>query len=601
VESKENPINITVPEQNIASLSFCETSVTALEQWVSELPMANVGETARQLYHAIIEINRLITTPPNRLQFLEVVRPAIYYVCAELSKHYINHSVTLPEKKHKIANLSQALQVHLASGYKEVIVDSQNLPKSEKQKKILATACHRMINEYSRTVLRSCQLYCPSPMKVWLECHTIYRYAEAHDLLKYPVKDEQNQHRDTTTIADAYKRLLLLGCCKPNQLRQNDLGLTFHLFEEWTNLVKVGQFHASNAIFVINMHKDAPPIYRSLLHSTIDDIYYGLDTTELVNLIIDYFSEQESKSGETPFKLPVPVPDQLLAHLSQSLGILTKRTFKRIPSHGHLHICAGLSATHYFCSGEQDFSTQLLHDMIEKHQQEENIFLRRSNTKNDAWSGAFDADKGDGSHSSTPINFNRPIYEDEEKAKKHSYHSYIVPLLNTSPGGYCLQWPNQIPGSIQAGEIVGIRESTNHNWSLAVIRWIRQIRQQGTQIGIELLAPLAEPCGVQLLQKTGAPSEYLRALLLPELSAIGQPATLITPRLPFQTGQKVFINQRGEETKCQLSKRVTATGSFSQFELKFYSSQTSAVEEPPKNPLKTENQEDNFDSLWPTL
>jgi len=192
-------------------------------------------------------------------------------------------------------------------------------------------------------------------------------------------------------------------------------------------------------------------------------------------------------------------------------------------------------------------------------------------------------------------------YEDEEKAKKHSYHSYIVPLLNTSPGGYCLQWPNQIPGSIQAGEIVGIRESTNHNWSLAVIRWIRQIRQQGTQIGIELLAPLAEPCGVQLLQKTGAPSEYLRALLLPELSAIGQPATLITPRLPFQTGQKVFINQRGEETKCQLSKRVTATGSFSQFELKFYSSQTSAVEEPPKNPLKTENQEDNFDSLWPTL
>jgi hypothetical protein len=601
VESNENRLNLSVPEQNIASLSFCDVSETHLEHWVSGLPMANVGETARQLYHAIIELNHLIISPQNRLTLLEVIRPPIYYVCAELSKHYLNQSVTLPEKKHKIANLSQALQVHLATGYKEVIVDSLPLSKSDKVKKNLAIAGHRILSELSRTILRSCQLYCPSPQRVWMECHEVYRFAEETGLLKISVRDSQNQHKENTTIADAYKRLLMLGCCKPNQLRQNDLGLVFHLFEEWTPFVDVGQFHASSAVFVINMNKDAPPIYRSLLHSTIDDLYYGFDTSDLVHRITEHFSHDPKSHEESPLPLPVKVQDQLLAHLSQSLGILTKRTFKRIPSNGHLHICAGLSATHYFCSGEVEFSTQLIHDLVEKHQQmDDNIFLRRTKTKNDAWANAFDAEQGDGAHASTPINFNRPIYDSEEKLKKHAYRSYHVPLLNTSPGGYCLQWPNEIPGSIQAGEIVGIRESTHHNWSLAVIRWIRQVKQQGTQIGIELLAPMAEPCGVQLIQKTGAPSEYLRGLLLPELSAIGQPATLITPRLPFQTGQKVSLNQHGDETKCQLSKRVTATGSFSQFELKFFSKKAPSSGE-KESTRSSSASEDDFDSLWPTL
>ena len=394
MESNENRLNLSVPEQNIASLSFCDVSETHLEHWVSGLPMANVGETARQLYHAIIELNHLIISPQNRLTLLEVIRPPIYYVCAELSKHYLNQSVTLPEKKHKIANLSQALQVHLATGYKEVIVDSLPLSKSDKVKKNLAIAGHRILSELSRTILRSCQLYCPSPQRVWMECHEVYRFAEESGLLKISVRDSQNQHKENTTISDAYKRLLMLGCCKPNQLRQNDLGLVFHLFEEWTPFVDVGQFHASSAVFVINMNKDAPPIYRSLLHSTIDDLYYGFDTSDLVHRITEHFSHDPKSHEASPLPLPVKVQDQLLAHLSQSLGILTKRTFKRIPSNGHLHICAGLSATHYFCSGEVEFSTQLIHDLVEKHQQmDDNIFLRRTKTKNDAWANAFYAEQ----------------------------------------------------------------------------------------------------------------------------------------------------------------------------------------------------------------
>jgi hypothetical protein len=56
-------------------------------------------------------------------------------------------------------------------------------------------------------------------------------------------------------------------------------------------------------------------------------------------------------------------------------------------------------------------------------------------------------------------------------------------------------------------------------WSVAVVRWIRQVRGGGTQMGIELIAPHAQACGLQLVRKAEQNSQYLRALLLPEISA----------------------------------------------------------------------------------
>ena len=103
---------------------------------------------------------------------------------------------------------------------------------------------------------------------------------------------------------------------------------------------------------------------------------------------------------------------------------------------------------------------------------------------------------------------------------------------------------------------------------------------------------------MQLLQKTGDPSEYLRGMLLPELSGIGQSATLITPRLPFQSGHKVSIKFSDTEGKCQLETRVSATGSFSQFEL---SESTHLKPEMETENLNKQSSDDDFDSLWPTL
>ena len=79
--NKQSPhllLRVPVPEKQ--GLSFCEANPRELKRWIAGLPKANIGETARQLYQSLVELNQLITPADNRLQLLELIRPEVYYL-----------------------------------------------------------------------------------------------------------------------------------------------------------------------------------------------------------------------------------------------------------------------------------------------------------------------------------------------------------------------------------------------------------------------------------------------------------------------------------------------------------------------------------------
>ncbi|MFO7530797.1 MAG: GTPase [Marinobacter sp.] len=595
--------DLRVPEQKTTTLSFCETAPKPFRNWVEQLPMANIGEVSRQLYHAIIELNHLSAAPQQRLQFLELIREKIHYVCNELSRHYLGLAVALPEKQRKIANLAQALQMHLATGYKLCILDGLDNGGLDKNRKPVTMAIHRAISELSATILRSHQLYCPSPARSWLECHRLYRFAHRNGMAHLQIEDNTLKSRRTSSLADSYKRVLLLGCARPNQLRQSELSLAYELFETWTEQTRCGPDIGEDSLFVVNMERDNPPIYRSLIDNQPGDESFGFDTRDLSSMVSETLQARRShQEKETPLRILANVSDTLLTHLSQALGILAKRNFNRVASQGTLEVCVGLTAVHYFIAGEKSF-TEFVSGNASIREEEDNHFLTEAKKAEDAWAGAHDAGPSEERHSSpdTPINFRGSYFGKpaaEPVAEKNLPRSHEALLINTSPGGYCVGWEANVPPSIQAGEILGVREQQSHPWSIAVVRWIRQVKYQGTQVGIELLAPSAAPCGVRLLQKIGNNSEYLRGLMLPEICVVNQAATLITPRLPFQSGSRISLLHDGRQDQGTLGRKVSSTGSISQFELKLQNNAPLNIASQSDAPVASE---DEFDSLWPSL
>ncbi|GGD00591.1 hypothetical protein GCM10007418_19820 [Halopseudomonas salina] len=595
MDSNAQKLNLRIPQQSLKSLSFAESSEKGIVHWIANLPKANIGETARQLYQGLIEINQLEISPEKRLAILEQIRPQVHYVCSALSRYYLGQSIVLEDKPRKVANLSQSLQNHLANGYKIVVAQERQV-RSRDHGPIIGLAIQRAMRGLCGPLLRAFQLYCPVADGVWVELHQLYQLARKRNLHLQPIQDNESLEGKPLSVEQCYLIALLMGSARPNQMRQSAMGKLFAVLEDWSKLASLLPPDDPKTLFIINPTMDCPPRYRSLIRDEDLSESLGLSTDKLVGAIKEYMLNGESKTG---LRVPDGLGVEMLQHLSQSWGDLAERTFNRVPGRGTLKISIGMSATH-FRIAQNTFA-----NFISADERDINPFSDSAQrARQEGWSSAFDG--GGQSVDWEPsnveqINYNELGDNSADEGEEH-YPIHALPIVNHSPGGFCLTWPKEVPKQLQAGELLGVQEESDQDWSLAVVRWIRQVRGGGTQMGVELIAPHCTPCAAKLIRKTEQPSQYLRALILPEVTAIDRPATIITPRVPFSVNSKVMILQGNREIRGHLTDRVAASGSFSQFEYRL-------IEEPgdPKNKPQpagsalTVSTDDDFDSLWKSL
>jgi hypothetical protein len=595
--SETNPsLLLRAPIPTQSRLSFCDATPRDLKRWIANLPKANIGETARLLYQGLSELNQLFTPSDNRLQLLELLRPEVYYVCKHLERHFLHQAIVLDERSRKIANLCQALQSHLAIGYKQIVI--RVAPRLSKDRAPLLTqALQRAIHCLNGALIRATQLYCPVPEGVWLELHQLYRIGCEHQLQHQNVRDEPNSQAHNLSIERTYVVALLLGASRCNQLRQNQIARLAEVLEPWSQWVKLQPGKPDNGLFAIAPNLDTGPRYRSKFLAEEQKSLLGIDPQPLVAAIEVHLQQSADKAS------PLPVPAGLnldtLQHLHAAWGQAAERSFQRTVGHGTLTLCVGMSALHFYLGGQRSFS-----DILKKPGARPAQFSATdpAGRAKDQWSQAFDAAPHGTADTLLPyeeIEYPHLQNDDSHEATGRQQHfpTYALPVINHSPGGYCLAWPGTVPAELQAGEMVGIEDTAGQGWSVAVVRWIRQVRGGGTQMGIELVAPHAEPCGLQLMRAHDDHSQYLRALLLPAISAIDLPATLLTPRLPFQEGNNVLINTNGQERQAGLERRVASTNSFNQFAYRLL--EVARNENAAQSGVVGAAQE--FDSLWRSL
>jgi len=593
-------LRLRVPTPEQTHLSFCKPNARDLKLWIRNLPKANIGETARLLYQALIELNQFITPADNRVQLLELLRPEVMFINSQLGKHFLNNSIMLDERAQKVANLSQALQNHLTTGYKLVIIDS-----IAQRSSILAIALQRTLHSMYASLVRSYQLYYPAVSNFWLELHQVYWLARKKNLHTQPIRDALLNTITEQSIEAAYSCALLLSCSRINQMRQSDIAIVAQTLPSWCQLATLQNADLPSSLFIVNLNSDAPPRYKELIAEDNNPARLGFNTQELAEALLEYQKSLDNKKIKPRIKVPDSMSSTLLAQLCSAWGDIAKRDFQRTSSKGTLQMCLGMSAVHYYLAGQEPFDKTL------KLQQISLVEYQTDNRTPDIWASAIDAEvTGEEEALQTDfIEYEPASVTDESYVEEHDetlantealYPVYPLNIVNHSPGGYCLAWHAKPPPQLQAGEIIALREAEERPWATAVIRWIRQVGTNNTQIGIELIAPNAQPCGLQLLRSSEKSSHFLRALLVPEIPALSRPASVIAPRIPFQEGHKVAINQQGKELKAMLSKRSLHTGSISQFEYRLLVP-SQPVETRTTPTVKDVPKSEDFDSLWKSL
>lgn len=547
---------LRLPQPELARLSFCASNKPAhVAAWAAQLPVTRVSYSSALLYKALPEVSLLQAAPEQRLAILECLHPYVQQAIGGLAKHYLGKPLMLPEGAMKSAVVSQALQKHLTTGYLLCARDLLLQPRAA-QAGSLALSLHRTMAGLSHQLLLSAQLYTSPPPQLWLQAHTTYRLAEALDMHQQALPDPGLSSRSNISTHQIYLRMLLLHCANPSQLTQPDILRVHEALEDWVQLAALSDSPAAGDIYAISMGDNSPPIYTSFAANASSPTLRYLHLTRLT----DAMEKVVQGSYDATLKIPVGLNTATLEHCLSRWQSRHERQLQRQPTHGMVEVVVGLTAIHTRLSASNPLPAFAGSTIPISGQARFDARILSSEV--DPWAEAFDAGSA-GSTGGAPLTY-RTAAPAPERDAGASQPSFQVDLIDSSHGGFCLQWQSEMPAQVRAGELLAVRSHPQSAWILCVIRWARQVRG-ASQLGLQILAHGAEPLAAQVINKSGQNSEFLRVLRLPGAPQSGQERTLLTAALPFRRQQKVNLIGPQGKSLVQLTDSLIATSCINHF------------------------------------
>jgi len=534
------PLVLSVPSLSARSPDDMELQPPKVKKWLEDLPLLNIAETSRKLLSTLAIHNRVEFDNPCRLELLELFRHPVNEISLELTKQYIGLPLPLSEKHKTIAEQNRQLQMELANGYKRIVLNSADKAGDRKELTMLALTVQRAIRHLTGVLTASYQIYAPYPDGTWQEIHALFTYAEKSGIIEIEVDDPLNKALAKSSVSHAYKQALLLDFSDPYHLPSRMIDRIHHYLDRWASLAQltdVTQTYNPTCQFLIDHEKDHAGIVYSA--DTVPDKLNHCRLLNTVELARQAHAQLTLiKSGQTP--PPEGLQENFFQEAGQDLlkrsisawGINPQRSFRRSQRSGHrVDIAVGLDAINYWINGGKKFvvSSNFVGPMPQRTQ--------------------------------------LGIEEKKPAAARMSEREYSTwDVEDESAGGLSLSKSGQIRVPVQVGDLVITRASSEvGSWGVGVIRWVKSAASSNIEIGIQHLAPNADPVVIKTVSENKVESDFLPALLLPEIKPLKQPQTLIVQRGICKPGAEIFMDNGYRLYRIAPTRLVEASHSFEQF------------------------------------
>jgi len=532
---KELISKLTVPEQNLSNLMFCNgRKPSHVKSWLDGLRLTQIMPSAASLYRAIPEIPRLKCDAKTRLEILELMRHPLQSIARGLTKEFLNQPVLLPESSKKTAIITLALYKHLLDGYLAVVSElTTKKMTGGKHQDIYGLSIHRALATIGLLLLRSNQMYSPIPKGLWQNAHVLFQLAETFNLSDFVAQDEYNlvnsHDASNTFIRSNYARILMLDCSHPNQLGQNDLSSLYDAFEKWSVYLKLTNYAPDhpNVYWLIDVNTDSGPYNKTRPYGN-DAI---TDASCIKSIIL---SDLIAKLDRINKELKFPLSPILLDHIKYCWELSIPRPEERRRTKGEAEVVIGLGDIHIMLSQNKSFEQFLNQEAKDNN---EDISLQGITPNKN-----FDA----------------------AEEKETSYSKHVVTVQNMSKGGFCVLWKGETPNKLEAGEILALKDTSKRPPLICAVRWLR-LCKQGVQLGLQIITDKATPFAVAQTYDTGGYADFTRALYVSASSLNDNPATLLTFVKPFQSGDRIKIHDGKEASTVYLSNSLYATRCIQQF------------------------------------
>jgi cyclic-di-GMP-binding protein len=603
-----NHIGLRVPEQLPPKGKPFYLNDKEIATWVEQLPIANVGETSRQIFQTLREFNRTLMPSKRRLLSVASFRKPLSFIATSLSKHYLGSGFPLSDKAYKIAVLNRELHSGLATAYKAAIIDLLMENQGKPDRKLLVQAIHHCMSYLSRAILLSVLVYDPYPKRIWRELHVLHRLATRYGVETVMVEGSLESHGKSSSIDEAYRRCVLFSLASPYKMRQKDNILVFDTLLEWSHLARLHNYDDApeDATIIVRQDTDLAPSHEISIADANTKYLLKLDASPLIVQLRNQFSESPQESGNL---WGINALDKsLVRQLIKLWSKAQKRAFVRTKLNFELRIAVGLRSIHKLITSSDDSAKPEA-----KHDDDgtwiENAFAADTHLKISPHfslmpmeASSHNPRRGDFEEFgplSRDIDDSNPAVQiwESESSKNIEPITNTFKTINESAGGYCLDWSgNEIP-KIQVGELIGVQTAMSANqFGVGMVRWMRRTRHESLQVGVQMIAPNAMAITARL--ESNKKGELTECLLLPEVGTSGQPTSFISPICPFKLGDALIVNDGENIREIKLTRLLEASGAISQFQFVYLDEGAVTGADESQEGF---GEDTDFDNLWSTL
>ncbi len=233
----KNSFFLVIPTQQDDPVSVKLYTESAVQQWVAELPIANLAHSARALYDFIRKSNELLMPVQQRMEVLEGLRHSYLIIEDNMRSRLIKTGFPKSENEHKIYHVLINIEREYAIAYWIIVREQTRRQLSWFQGKEVALAVQRVIKGLSSVVVTHYIMSLPIPEWVWIDLHSLYKLGLKIKKESTKVADESCLVTRSSSIQESYQQIILLSLAEPRGLMPREIPQVYVFTEVLSGLI----------------------------------------------------------------------------------------------------------------------------------------------------------------------------------------------------------------------------------------------------------------------------------------------------------------------------------------------------------------------------
>lgn len=522
VNENKMALNLNIPALQENPMFLAETRPQRINQALAELGTTNPFDIAAHLQNELEILNRQKISPSHRLQALDCYRPLIISTAQALAAEYTYATLPLHDKARLAATAAESLWLELGYGYKLVLIDLQNQLIKLGTDKSSAEAIHCAMHAIAEHAIVHYQTYMIPPEHIWSDLHQLYfcavqlgiQHLNIQNTYAPAVNHGVAPPQLSSSIENTYKHALLMSLAEPQHLSQSDIRLIADYLAHHighAQITAVIALENESGAFVIDLSSNSPPVPYSKktgAPNPVNDVL--LQTIDLVRAVHQDLSQLQNhqlpKNGSIPANTNRDDYIELLTYLIKNWGITPKRIFSRSLKNADIELVAGIAAI--------------------QRVSDEKLFAANSK--------------------------NKQLASELNTLKTTSVVPSRWKTLNISATGILLRRHHTAEKNIRVGGLIGIKSKEEAHWSIGIVRWANCGTRDRLDIGVQLIAPQAQGAIANINDR----NKDELVLLLSEITAVRQAATIIAPRGTYAPARQLTLTYKNKTQQIMITKLI---------------------------------------------